>query len=124
MAEALTPAKDDHNAEHRAAILQQIAKLCEHQGSYHLACKKYTQAGNKASGMKCLIKCPGRGSSFDAGRRRPRAVIGGGSGSLGISVLRAPRRALPRAHRPPDRPGAAPPSPRTHFCLGPLPENT
>ena len=56
MAEALTPAKDEHNAEHRAVILQQIAKLCKHQGSYHLACKKYTQAGNKAKGMKCLIK--------------------------------------------------------------------
>ena len=46
-------------------------------------------------------------------RRRPQAKLGDGGGVPGISMLWAPRRALPRAHPPPDRPGAAPPSPRT-----------
>ena len=50
---------------------------------------------------------------FDAGRRRPQAKLGDGGGVPGIYMLWAPRRALPRAHPPPDRPGAAPPSPRT-----------
>ena len=50
---------------------------------------------------------------FDAGRRRPQAKLGDGGGAPGIFMLWAPRRTLPRAHQPPGRPGAAPPSPRT-----------
>ena len=50
---------------------------------------------------------------FDAGRRRPKGKQGGGSDASGFSALWAPRRSLPRAHPPPDRPGTAPPSPRT-----------
>ena len=52
---------------------------------------------------------------FDAGRRRPQAKLGDGGGVPGIYMLWAPRRALPRAHPPPGRPGAAPnvaPTPR------------
>ena len=37
-------------------VLRSIAKICKRQGSYHLATKKYTQAGLKIKAMKCLIK--------------------------------------------------------------------
>ena len=57
--------------------------------------------------------CPGRVVPSTRDGADQQAVTGGGSGSLGIPVLRALRLALPRAHRPPDRPGAAPPRPRT-----------
>ena len=30
--------------------------VCKKQGSYHLATKKYTQAGDKLKAMKCLLK--------------------------------------------------------------------
>ena len=33
-----------------------MAKCCKRQGNYHLACKKYTQAGDKVKGMKCLLR--------------------------------------------------------------------
>ncbi len=33
-----------------------MAKCCKRQGNYHLACKKYTQAGDKLKAMKCLLK--------------------------------------------------------------------
>ena len=33
-----------------------IATVCKNQGSYHLACKKYTQAGDKMRAMKALLK--------------------------------------------------------------------
>jgi len=56
MAEAMTPEKTAANAEERAALLRRIAKCCKRQGQYHLACKKYTQAGDKLKAMKVLIK--------------------------------------------------------------------
>ena len=60
MAEAMTPAKvevDDPAArEARVALLTKLAKVCKKQGSYHLATKKYTQAGNKVKAMKSLLK--------------------------------------------------------------------
>lgn len=34
----------------------QVAKILKRQGNYHLACKKYTQAGDKVKAMKCLLK--------------------------------------------------------------------
>ena len=45
-----------HTAEERASILRRIAKVAKRQGSYHLACKKYTQAGDKEKAMKVLLK--------------------------------------------------------------------
>ena len=33
-----------------------IAKLCKDQGSFQIACKKYTQAGEKVKAMKSLLK--------------------------------------------------------------------
>nr|CCA15523.1 intraflagellar transport protein 140 putative [Albugo laibachii Nc14] len=59
MAEEMTPVKGEENAvekKQRNDILLKLAKCCKTQGSYHLATKKYTQAGNKLKAMKCLLK--------------------------------------------------------------------
>ena len=40
----------------RLAVLNQIAKVAYQQGNYHLATKKWTQAGNKLQAMKSLLK--------------------------------------------------------------------
>merc|ERR1719230_1729729 len=40
----------------RSEILSQMAKLCKKQGSFQLACKKFTQAGDKLKAMKSLLK--------------------------------------------------------------------
>ena len=42
--------------EARVEILMKLARVCKKQGSYHLATKKYTQAGDKLKAMKCLLK--------------------------------------------------------------------
>ncbi|GBG73001.1 hypothetical protein CBR_g12720 [Chara braunii] len=44
------------NSAERGELLRRIAKVCKRQGSYHLACKKYTQAGDKIKAMKVLLK--------------------------------------------------------------------
>lgn len=56
MAEAMTPDKASYSASDRASLLRRIAQACKRQGSYHLACKKYTQAGDKLRAIKALIK--------------------------------------------------------------------
>lgn len=56
LAEKLTPEKDSLNDEIRLNILEKIAETLVVQGNYHLATKKYTQAGNKINGMKALLK--------------------------------------------------------------------
>lgn len=62
MAERMTPPKDDKDSQDKLAqkrrtdLLLKLAKCCKQQGSYHLATKKYTQAGNKLKAMKCLLK--------------------------------------------------------------------
>ncbi|KAL3159995.1 hypothetical protein ABBQ38_010383 [Trebouxia sp. C0009 RCD-2024] len=55
MAESLTPGKDA-SAKEREGLLKRIAKLAKQQGSFQLACKKYTQAGEKVKALKCLIR--------------------------------------------------------------------
>merc|ERR1719453_1568835 len=40
----------------RSELLTRMAKLCNKQGTFQLACKKYTQAGNKLKAMKSLLK--------------------------------------------------------------------
>jgi intraflagellar transport protein 140 len=55
MAERMTPAKGEVNPELRTSILLRIAKLCKKQGAFQLACKKYTQAGEKTKAMKALL---------------------------------------------------------------------
>lgn len=47
LAEKMTLSKDSNNTELRNKILERIAESCMQQGSYHLATKKFTQAGNK-----------------------------------------------------------------------------
>jgi len=55
MAERMTPDKGSMDATSRSEILQDIAKLCKKQGSFQLACKKFTQAGDKLKAMKSLL---------------------------------------------------------------------
>jgi intraflagellar transport protein 140 len=52
----MTPGKDEVSAELRNSILLRIAKLCKKQGLFQLACKKYTQAGDKSKAMKTLLQ--------------------------------------------------------------------
>ena len=49
LVEKLTPPKEmnEQEAEERNKILEGIAEVCMQQRQYHLATKKYTQAGNK-----------------------------------------------------------------------------
>ncbi|GAX73042.1 hypothetical protein CEUSTIGMA_g494.t1 [Chlamydomonas eustigma] len=56
MAEAMTPSKDLMAAEERNLVLQRIAKVAKRQGSWQLAAKKYTQAGEKIKAMKALLR--------------------------------------------------------------------
>ena len=55
IAEKLTPEKTPANADARIVLLLKIAKLAKTQGSFQLACKKYTQAGAKVKAMKALL---------------------------------------------------------------------
>ncbi|XP_058142678.1 intraflagellar transport protein 140 homolog isoform X1 [Dasypus novemcinctus] len=58
MAEKMTVPRDcgDLSEEARRDLLEQIATCCLRQGNYHLATKKYTQAGNKLKAMRALLK--------------------------------------------------------------------
>ncbi|XP_060028617.1 intraflagellar transport protein 140 homolog isoform X2 [Erinaceus europaeus] len=58
MAEKMTVAKDskDLSEAARRELLEQVAHCCMRQGSYHLATKKYTQAGDKLQAMRALLK--------------------------------------------------------------------
>ncbi|CAD7929934.1 unnamed protein product [Amoebophrya sp. A25] len=57
LAEKLTPEKTtDDKEEWRKTQLRKIAKLCKDQGSFQIACKKYTQGGEKVKAMKALLK--------------------------------------------------------------------
>jgi len=59
MAERLTPELGQRGAETEEALNAtrlKIAKVLKRQGNYHLACKFYTQAGDKVKAMKCLLR--------------------------------------------------------------------
>jgi len=56
MAERMTPEKNSMDNTQRSEILKKIANLCKKQGSFQLACKKFTQAGDKLKAMKSLLK--------------------------------------------------------------------
>jgi len=58
MAEGLTPpkAEDSRDKEARNETIKKLAKACKKQGEFHLACKKYTQAGDRLKAMKCLLR--------------------------------------------------------------------
>lgn len=49
MAEKMTISKDSKelSEDARQQLLEKIADCCMRQGNYHMATKKYTQAGNK-----------------------------------------------------------------------------
>ncbi|NXK97193.1 IF140 protein, partial [Formicarius rufipectus] len=58
LAEKMTVSKDSQDLpeESRRELLEQIADCCMRQGNYHMATKKYTQAGNKLKAMRALLK--------------------------------------------------------------------
>ena len=60
MADQMTPQLSENPTQtektRRQETLLKIAKFCKQQGAYHLACKKYTQAGDKLKAMKVLLK--------------------------------------------------------------------
>ena len=63
MAERMTPPKPAEGAaggdkarRERDSLLVSLAELLRDQGSYQLACKKFTQAGDSVSAIKCLIR--------------------------------------------------------------------
>ncbi|XP_062359436.1 intraflagellar transport protein 140 homolog [Cinclus cinclus] len=58
LAERMTVSKEsqDLSEESRRELLEQIGNCCMRQGNYHMATKKYTQAGNKLKAMRALLK--------------------------------------------------------------------
>ncbi|XP_069036914.1 intraflagellar transport protein 140 homolog isoform X2 [Lepisosteus oculatus] len=58
LAESMTVSRDskDLSEDARRELLERIADCCMRQGNYHLATKKYTQAGNKLKAMRALLK--------------------------------------------------------------------
>lgn len=57
IAEMLTPTKEEFSNDiERNEILLTLAETLQEQGSYQLATKKFTQAGDKIKAMKCLVK--------------------------------------------------------------------
>ncbi|KAK0096463.1 hypothetical protein PV326_005425 [Microctonus aethiopoides] len=59
LAEKMTIVKMDNDIERermRILILEKIGEIAFEQGNYHLATKKFTQAGNKLRAMKALLK--------------------------------------------------------------------
>ncbi|EFA08985.1 Intraflagellar transport protein 140 homolog-like Protein [Tribolium castaneum] len=56
LAEKLTPEKDQLEEADRVNVLQTLAESLMLQGNYHLATKKFTQAGDKIRAMKALLK--------------------------------------------------------------------
>ncbi|KAG1671031.1 Intraflagellar transport protein 140 [Nymphon striatum] len=56
LAERLTPPKDDKDQGLRLRVLEKIAECAIEQDNYHLATKKFTQAGNRIQAMKSLLK--------------------------------------------------------------------
>uniref|UniRef100_A0A1I7TP46 ANAPC4_WD40 domain-containing protein n=1 Tax=Caenorhabditis tropicalis TaxID=1561998 RepID=A0A1I7TP46_9PELO len=56
-AELMTPTKEDMpSAEERKRVLETVAELCLQQGAYSASAKKFTQAGDKLSAMRALLK--------------------------------------------------------------------
>lgn len=55
MVEQLTPPETVDPAE-RKEILKDLARALKKQGSFILASKKYTQAGDRIRAMKCLVR--------------------------------------------------------------------
>ena len=43
-------------ATERSEMLKKLGKACELQGNFHLASKKFTQAGDRLTAMRCLLR--------------------------------------------------------------------
>ncbi|VDP98563.1 unnamed protein product [Trichobilharzia regenti] len=56
LAEKLTPTSDKLPEKEKCSLLVELGELCMQQGKYHLACKKFTQAGSRISAMKALLR--------------------------------------------------------------------
>ncbi|CAG9817936.1 unnamed protein product [Phaedon cochleariae] len=56
LAEKLTPEKETVDESVRINVLENLAESLMVQGEYHLATKKFTQAGDKVRAMKALLK--------------------------------------------------------------------
>ncbi|KFM79558.1 Intraflagellar transport protein 140-like protein, partial [Stegodyphus mimosarum] len=56
LAEKFTLDKTESDKKLRAYILEKIGESCMLQENYHLAAKKFTQAGDKVKAMKALLK--------------------------------------------------------------------
>ncbi|KAI4456192.1 hypothetical protein MML48_8g00010237 [Holotrichia oblita] len=58
LVEKLTPEKDQVDEETRSLVLDKLGETLSSQGNYHLATKKFTQAGDKVwvKAMKALLK--------------------------------------------------------------------
>ncbi|CAH8581583.1 unnamed protein product [Schistosoma turkestanicum] len=54
--EKLTPTSSNLTDKEKCNILIELGELCLTQEHYYLACKKFTQAGNRLLAMKALIK--------------------------------------------------------------------
>merc|ERR1712003_431175 len=55
LAEQISPEKDAE-PEYRRVLFERIGECCMLQGAYHLATKKFTQAGNRVKAMRALLK--------------------------------------------------------------------
>ncbi|KAH7331767.1 hypothetical protein KP509_20G049600 [Ceratopteris richardii] len=56
MMELFSKQISEENMEDSKQLLAALAEFCESQGSFHLACRTYTQAGDKIKAMKALMK--------------------------------------------------------------------
>lgn len=56
MAESITSDVAKLSLEERQALLHKVAHIARDQGSWSLACKKYTQAGDRVKAMKMLMR--------------------------------------------------------------------
>merc|ERR1719146_257601 len=73
----MTPDKGSMDQALRSEILTNIAKLCKKQGSFQLACKKFTQAGKQAQGDEELAEVgrPEKIIFFAGTARQPEMYI-------------------------------------------------
>ncbi|XP_063681755.1 intraflagellar transport protein 140 homolog isoform X3 [Bolinopsis microptera] len=55
LAEQISPDKDAE-PEYKKVLFERIGECCMLQGAYHLATKKFTQAGNRVKAMRALLK--------------------------------------------------------------------
>lgn len=56
MAESMTSDMGKLSMEERQAVLRRVAHIAKDQGSWSLACKKYTQAGDRVKAMRMLMR--------------------------------------------------------------------